>query len=57
VPATIKERVKVFFAQTAPLIEYYTKIGKLTEVNGEGEMVAVRKKILDAIKKGKPGRK
>ena len=57
VPATIKERLKVFFAQTAPLIEYYTKTGKLTEVNGEGEMTEVRKKILDAIAKGKRGRK
>ena len=57
VPGTIKERLKVFFAQTAPLIDYYTKNGKLTEVNGQGEMAAVRKKILDAVKKGKPGRK
>ena len=57
VPVTIKERLKVFFAQTAPLIEYYTKTGKLTEVNGEGEMAQVRKKILNAINKGKRGRK
>ena len=57
VPATIKERLKVFLAQTAPLIEYYTKTGKLTEVNREGEMTEVRKKILDAINKGKRERK
>ena len=50
VPATIKERLNVFFAQTSPLIDYYTQTGKLTEVNGEGEMDGVRKRILDALK-------
>jgi len=57
VPATIQQRLKVFHTQTAPLIDYYTRTGKLTEVNGEGEMPAIRKRILDAIKKGKSGRK
>ncbi|MDD5190409.1 MAG: adenylate kinase [Dehalococcoidales bacterium] len=56
VPETIKARLGVFHAQTAPLIDYYTKTGKLTEVNGEGGMTDIRKRILDAIKKGKPGR-
>ena len=55
VPTTIKERLKVFFAQTAPLIDYYTGTGKLVEVNGEGDMLTVRNKILDAIKKGRTG--
>ena len=56
VPATIKERLKVFFAQTAPLIDYYKETGKLTEVNGEGEMKEVQRRILDALKK-KPVRR
>jgi adenylate kinase len=51
VPATIKERLKVFFTQTAPLIEYYTKTGKLAEVAGEGRLEEIRQRILDAIKK------
>jgi len=51
VPATIKERLKVFFAQTAPLIDYYTKTGKLLEVNGEGGMDEIKQRILDAIGK------
>ena len=51
VPATIKERLKVFFAQTAPLIDYYTKTGKLLEVDGEGGMDEIKQRILDAIGK------
>jgi adenylate kinase len=50
VPATIKERLKVFFAQTAPLIEYYTKTGKLVEVNGEGGMDEIKQRIIKGIK-------
>ena len=51
VPSTIKERLKVFFAQTAPLIDYYTKTGKLAEVNGEGGMDEIKQRILKAIGK------
>jgi adenylate kinase len=54
VPATIKERLKVFFAQTAPLIDYYTKTGKLTEVNGEGGMDEIKQRILKAVGKKSP---
>ena len=56
VPATIKERLKVFFAQTAPLIDYYTKTGKLTEVNGEGGMDEIKQRILKAVGKNSPRR-
>ena len=51
IPATIKERLKVFFTQTAPLIDYYTKTGKLVEVNGEGSMDEIKQRILKAITK------
>jgi adenylate kinase len=51
-PATIKERLKVFFAQTAPLIEYYTRAGKLVEVNGIGQVEDIRKNILKVLGKG-----
>ena len=50
-PATVKERLKVYFAQTAPLIDHYTRAGKLAEVNGEGSVEEVRHRILDAIDK------
>lgn len=54
-PATIKERLNVFFAQTAPLIEYYTKTGKLAEVNGVGPVEEIRKGILNVLKRGSTG--
>jgi adenylate kinase len=56
VPATIKERLKVFFAQTAPLIDYYTRTGKLVEVNGEGGMEEIKQRILNAVGKKSPRR-
>ncbi len=48
-PATVKERLKVFFAQTAPLIDHYSRGGKLVEVDGEGTIEEVRQRILDGI--------
>jgi adenylate kinase len=51
-PATVKNRLQVFFAQTAPLVQYYTKTGKLTEIEGSGTVEVVRNNILDALKKG-----
>ncbi|MDO9333923.1 MAG: adenylate kinase [Dehalococcoidales bacterium] len=56
-PTTIKERLKVFFAQTAPLIDYYTRTGKLVEVNGVGTVEEVQKGILNALKRRSAGRK
>jgi adenylate kinase len=56
-PTTIKERLKVFFTQTAPLIDYYTGTGKLTEVNGVGAVGEIQKGIVSALKKEVAGRK
>jgi adenylate kinase len=56
-PATVKERLKVYFAQTAPLIDYYKKAGKLAEVNGVGSVDGVRKAILGVLKKATTARK
>jgi adenylate kinase len=47
---TIKKRLVVFFAETAPLIDYYTKQGKLIEVEGEGSMDDIERRILDALR-------
>jgi len=49
VPETIRERLKVFFTQTTPLIDYYKETGKLDEVNGEGDVKDVQRRILDAL--------
>jgi adenylate kinase len=46
---TVKERLQVYFAQTAPLIDYYAKGGKLLEVDGEGGVDRVGERILEAI--------
>jgi adenylate kinase len=47
---TIKKRLVVFFAETAPLIEYYSKVGKLLEVEGEGSMEEISARIISALK-------
>jgi adenylate kinase len=46
---TIKKRLKVFFAETAPLIDYYSRAGKLLEVEGEGTMEAISARIVSAL--------
>jgi adenylate kinase len=48
-PGTIKERLKVFFEQTSPLVDHYTQVGKLLEVNGEGDVDEIRERILAAL--------
>jgi adenylate kinase len=47
---TIKKRLEVFFAETAPLVDYYSKAGKLLEVQGEGTMEAISDRIISALK-------
>jgi len=49
---TVKERLKVYFSQTAPLIDYYTQSGKLREVDGKGELADVSKRIVATIREG-----
>ena len=46
---TVKKRLEVYFAQTAPLIDYYAQAGKLLEVAGEGSPNEVAKKIIVAL--------
>ena len=48
--ATVKKRLEVYFAETAPLIDYYKKAGKLAEIDGEGGAAAVNRRILAALK-------
>lgn len=42
---TARRRLQVYFNQTAPLIEYYRKKGKLVEVDGEQAIEAVGKSL------------
>ena len=41
----VKNRLKVYFAETAPLIDYYTKAGRLVEVDGQGHIAEVQERI------------
>jgi adenylate kinase len=46
----IKKRLEVYFAETIPLIDYYAGAGKLLEVEGEGGMAEVAKRIITVVK-------
>jgi adenylate kinase len=47
---TIKERLQVYFNETAALIDYYSGEGKLLEINGEGKVEEVSERIIDSLK-------
>lgn len=49
---TVKKRLAVYFAETAPLIEYYNSAGKLLEINGEGGVDEVERRIVTALPAG-----
>ena len=49
---TVKARLKVYFAQTTPLIDFYAQQGKLLEVDGEGQPNEVLGRIITALKEG-----
>lgn len=47
---TVKNRLKVYFEETSPLIDYYKNDGKLLEIDGEGSTDEVNLRIVDALK-------
>lgn len=46
---SIKKRLEVYFAETAPLIDYYTGGGKLLDIDGEGGVAEVNRRIKTAL--------
>ena len=46
---TVKERLKVYFAQTTPVLDYYRAEGKLFAVDGNLGMEEVSDKIIDIL--------
>jgi len=53
-PHTIKERIKVYFEHTFPLVKYYQKKGILKEVEGEGKEEEVYERIRKALNLSQP---
>jgi adenylate kinase len=47
---TARNRLVVYFDQTAPLIDYYVNSNKLSEVNGEQAVEAVGEELLSVIR-------
>lgn len=45
----IKKRLEVYFAETAPLIDYYTRAGKLLEIDGERGVDEVGRRIVATL--------
>jgi adenylate kinase len=48
-PETVKRRLDVYFAETAPLIDYYRRQGTLTTVEGEGSVAEVTRRIVATL--------
>ncbi|PRY61821.1 adenylate kinase [Glycomyces artemisiae] len=48
-PETIKNRLKVYAEQTAPLVGYYEEQGKLVRIDAIGEVAEVTERALAAI--------
>ena len=46
---TVKKRLRVYFTETALLIDYYTRLGKLMEIDGEGSIDGVGERIIAAL--------
>jgi len=53
---TIKNRIGVYYNETAPLIDFYNKVGKLLEIDGGQNPEEVGRSIIESLDKafGKP---
>jgi adenylate kinase len=51
-PDTVRERLRVYAEQTAPVAGHFAALGKLREVDGVGELDQVSRRILDALPRG-----
>jgi len=48
-PETVRQRLKVYWEQTSPLIDYYRKQGVLVEINGNQSIEAVQADLRAAV--------
>jgi adenylate kinase len=51
-PATVENRIRVYLAQTSPLIEFYRQKGLLAEIDGTLPIEQVTADLMAAIRKG-----
>jgi len=49
--ATVRERLKVYFSQTSPVLDYYKKKQKLIEVNGNQDIGKVTTAVIEELGK------
>jgi len=49
-PEVIRNRQKIYWEQTAPLLDFYSKKGILKDVDGLGEISEITDRILDVLK-------
>ncbi len=52
-PETVKERLAVYRNETSPLIEYYKKQGRLSQIDANESVDAVAERVQDAILQNK----
>ena len=50
-PQTVRKRLKVYFAETAPVIDYYRKARKLVEIDGERGVEEVAQELIAVLTK------
>jgi len=48
-PETVLHRIKVYYDQTSPLIEFYRQAGTLVEIDGTQEIEQVTEDLLEAV--------
>lgn len=48
--AIVEQRIRVYLAQTTPLIEYYRQKGVLVDLDGEQDVMAVQRDLREAIR-------
>lgn len=49
-PATVLKRLEIYHSQTAPLIDYYRKAGKLLAIDGMQDVASVTQEIASKLK-------
>jgi len=49
---TVRKRLEVYLDKTAPLVDYYDRVGKIVAIDGKGGVAKVSQKIVSALSRG-----